>query len=322
MIQSNSKTISLIIPTYNEELNLKSLFSSLENLSSQLSELGIALQAIVIDNTSTDSTWELLKQYLKTEPKFEIVISQHPVNLGMQQSLLTGLKLATGNAIGVMQSDLQDPPEIILEMVKRWNKGEIFVATKIEKREGSAIPRIGAWFFYRILASISDGPILPDSSDFYLFDSKFQKTLINKSGSTPFLRASLASISPPSSVISYTRLDRENGNTNFNLKRRVNFAFDAMLRDLSGLVKKAVVLASIIGISALLVLLTLGLSFTFGYQPEVSGWFSTMSVLLIILSTTMFIGAIALELLSRIHRDIPRYNPSIESETFTWEPKG
>ena len=100
----------------------------------------------------------------------------------------------------------------------------------------------------------------------------------------------------------------------------MNFALDAMLRDLSGLVKKSVLIASVIGFFALFVLLALGISFVLGYQPEVSGWFSTMSVLLIILSTTMFIGAITLELLSRIHRDIPRKNPSLESQVFTWNP--
>lgn len=315
-----SQKISIIVPTYNEEQNVNSLFESLDKLCKQLENIDIKLQAVVVDNTSTDSTWDMLVEFLENKPTFELVISQHPINLGMQQSLLTGLRLADGDAIGVMQSDLQDPPEIVFEMAKRWKNGEDFIATRIEKRQGTIIPRIGAWFFYRVLASVSDEPILTDSSDFYLFDSRFQKTLINKSGTTPFLRASLAATSKPNSIISYKRLDREGGETNFNIKRRVNFALDAMLRDLSGLVKKSVLIASVIGFFALFVLLALGISFVLGYQPEVSGWFSTMSVLLIILSTTMFIGAITLELLSRIHRDIPRKNPSLESQVFTWNP--
>lgn len=309
-----SPVLSLIVPAYNEEANLPKLFLALDEMCLQLDALNVKFQVIIIDNTSIDSTWEILKDWARNTSDFEIVIAQHPVNLGMQQSLLTGLRLSTGDAVAVMQSDLQDPPELVIQMVNEWKNGAAFVATKIERREGTVVPRIGAWFFYRVLAAVSDERVLPDSSDFYLFDAKLRPSLIRKSGSTPFLRASLSALAQPDCVIGYERLDREGGHTNFSLKRRVNFALDAILRDMGGLVKKVILFAILTGFIAGVGLLTLALAYLVGYRSPVAGWISTMGVLLVMLSATTFIGSVILELLSRIYRDLPRHDPSLDSE--------
>lgn len=312
------RTLSLVVPTFNEEENLPRLFESIEGLSGILHGLDVALEVVIIDNFSVDETWSELQKWGALATGLKAVIAQHPVNLGVQQSLLTGVRLSAGDAIAVMQSDLQDPPEVIVEMVREWNAGAKFVATQIESRQGSVIPRIGAWFFYRALALVSDNKIIPDSSDFYLIDAKFRKSIIKESGSTPFLRATLASLVNPDAVISYKRHDREGGATNFNLRRRVNFAFDALLRDLGGLVKRGIILAAVIGGGAFLGLATLTAFFLFGYRSPVAGWLSTTGIALVLLSTTMLIGALSLELLYRIYRDIPRHDSSRDSEIFRY----
>lgn len=312
--QIHPKIVSLVIPTYNEEENLPRLFEAINRVYEDLAGMGLGLEVIVVDNTSIDETWSMLKRWGKTELPFQTVLAQHPVNLGVQQSLLTGLRLSSGNAIAVMQSDLQDPPELIAPMAQAWLEGATYVATKIKKRDGTFVPRIGAWMFYRVLALASDERVIPDSSDFYLFDAKLQQAVISNSGSTPFLRASLSALAVPDVVLGYQRLDREGGKTNFNLKRRVNFALDAILRDLGGLVKKTVAMALITGTIAGLGLATLAIIYLFGYRSPVGGWISTMGVLLLLLSTSMFIGSVTLELLSRIYRDLPRHDASLDSE--------
>lgn len=313
------RTLSLVVPTFNEEANLPRLFEAIDKLGTTLLEMNVSLEVVIVDNFSADATWRELQIWGARTAGICVVLAQHPVNLGMQQSLLTGVRLSTGDAIAVMQSDLQDPPDVIVEMVREWNDGALFVATQIESRRGSVIPRVGAWFFYRALSLVSDSKIIPDSSDFYLIDSKFRKSILKESGSTPFLRATLSSLLSPDAVISYKRLDREGGTTNFNLRRRVNFALDALLRDLGGLVKRVILAAAVIGGGAFLGLATLTVFFLFGYRSPVAGWLSTTGIALVLLSTTMTIGALSLELLYRIYRDIPRHDMSRDSEIVRFE---
>ena len=307
--------ISLIIPTYNEAENLPSLFEAIQDIAVELEQNGNYLQVVIVDNTSKDDTWKLLKEWAAVSNDVcKIRLYQHPVNLGMQQSLLTGLKLTDGEAIAVMQSDLQDPPEVVKQMVIEWSNGSDFVATQIKKRKGALLPRIGAWGFYRLLSFFSDNPILADSSDFYLFDSKYRESAIRHSGTTPFLRATLTSLALPDVVIPYMREDRKDGVTNFNIKRRINFAIDALLRDLGGLVKRVTIGALAIGGVTVAGLLGLALAYLFGYRSPVGGWLTSTALLLIVLSSTMFIGALSLELLHRIYRDLPRRDYSVDGE--------
>ncbi|WP_439565927.1 glycosyltransferase [Microcella sp.] len=306
--------LSLVIPAYNEQEGLPRLFEALGRVSEDLSVLSVRLEVVVVDNDSDDDTWPLLNNWASGVADYEVVLIQHPVNLGMQQSLLTGIRLSTGEAVAVMQSDLQDPPELIPKMVEGWLSGASFVATRIERRNEAVVPRAGAWAFYRVLGFVADSKVLPDSSDFYLFDAKYRTAVVSNSGSTPFIRATLAGITPPNVVIPYERRGREDGTTNFNLARRVNFALDAFLRDLSGLVKKTVAMALLTGGISLLGLAVLATVFVFGYRSPVAGWISTMGILLLLLSTSMFIGAVTLELLSRIYRDISRVDRSSDSK--------
>lgn len=306
MKSNTGMKLSLVIPIYNEEASLSSLFQELSGMHDALQLLGVRLEAIAVDNSSLDASWNILQEWVETEQGFEKVAVQHPINLGMQQSLLTGLRMSSGDAIAVMQSDLQDPPELIVSMVKEWLDGASFVATRIEKRRGALVGRVGAWMFYRLMAVVSDDRVITDSSDFYLFDARLKNAVIKDSGTTPFLRSSLASVASPDVVLSYQRLDREGGTTNYNLGRRVNFALDALLRNVSGMVKKIVSLAIVVGTLSFLGLISLTIAFLFGYRSPVNGYVSTMGALLLLLSTTMFLGAVTLEILSRIYRDIPR----------------
>lgn len=308
------KTLSLVIPVFNESDNLQKLFNAIEKIRSEISAQSISLQVIIVDNSSTDPTWENLFVWAQQTKNVQIKLIRHPVNLGMQQSLLTGIKHSDGDCVAVMQSDLQDPPFVIVEMVNAWINGSTFVATRIDGRDGALLPRLGAWLFYRILSIVSDERIIRDSSDFYLFDSKMRKELISVSGTTPFIRAGLSAIREPDEIIKYKRKDRNEGSSNFNFSRRINFAMDALLRNLSGLVKKTIGFAGIMALISIFSLLWIAVSFLGGYRSPVSGWISTMVVLLIILSTTLSIGALALELLARIYRDMPRTDFSQDSE--------
>lgn len=309
------RSLTVIIPAYNEELALPALFGVCESLNREIHDRGANLEFVFVDNSSTDGTWDALVEWGRTHRQLDVVLVRHPVNLGMQQSLLTGLRIASGDAVSVLQSDLQDPPEVLIDMAKAWLDGARFVATRIRRRDGDWRSRVGAWLFYRLLSLVADGPILADSSDFYLFDARIKALLIQESGTTPFLRSSLMSIAEPDLIIRYDRCVRSEGESNFSLKRRINFALDALLRNVGGMVKKTILLSAIIGVLSVLGGVAIAASYVFaGYRSPVGGWITSTSLLLLTLSTTMLIGALSLELLSRIYRDLPRRDYSLSSE--------
>lgn len=304
-------TVSVVIPCYNEEENLSELFSELERLSATLAVDGMAVEAVIVDNHSEDTTWFLLNEWLTIPVGFRRVLIQHPENLGIQHSLLSGVKASTGDAITILQSDLQDPPELIAEMVKSWQSGHDFVATKIKKRDGALLPRIGAWGFYRVLSMVSDSSVLADTSDFYLFDKRLRKKLIEKSGSTPFLRSTLSSLADPDSIIVYRRRDRAEGESNFNLSRRIDFALDAILRDLGGLVKKMLIGSMTLFFAGGAILLSVFFLLIGDHTLNLT-WLLTAGVVLLAVSPQLAIASIFLELQTRIYKDLPRTVGSME----------
>jgi dolichol-phosphate mannosyltransferase len=313
---STFKTLSLIIPVFNERSNLGVLKNELLELTRSLHEIHVSLEVVMVDNHSSDGTWDILRSWGEdNDISFRATLIRHPENLGMQQSLITGLRHARGDALAVLQSDLQDPPKLLLQMVKAWNGGELkFIASQISKREGNVSSRFASWWFYRALSLSSSHRVLHDASDFYLFDKSLTAGVLAASGSTPFLRSNLQSLVRPDLVIRYVREDRVNGRSKFNFGQKVSFAFDAILPNISGLIRRAILLGTVTGVLAILAATYLSIAYLLGYRSPVEGWLSTIVVLLVILATTVIMGSLSLELLSRIYKDLPREDKSLKSE--------
>jgi hypothetical protein len=128
------------------------------------------------------------------------------------------------------------------------------------------------------------------------------------------LRTNLQSLSSPEVVIKYVRENRSKGESNFNVNQKVSFAFDAILPNISGLIRKAILSGTLIGFLTISVALGLSLAYILGYRSPVEGWVSTTGLLLLILATTLVMGSLILELLSRIYRELPREDKSKNSE--------
>jgi len=308
------KTVSVVIPVFNEEDGLNELFQRLSALVVDIARQKVNLELVFVDNASQDATWNILQDWAQKIEGVKVWVVRHPVNLGMQQSLVTGIRTCTGEAIVVLQSDLQDPPELIKDMTALWLGGQKFIATRITSRNEPLLARVGAWFFYRVLSLVSDEPVLWDSSDFYLFDRRLREGVLKHSGSTPFIRSSLSAIATPDTTLTYARGSRASGVTNFNLNRRIRFATDALLRNLGRVVKATLTGASVTGVASLTLLATLAVAYAFGYRSPVSGWISTVGLILTVLASSMFLGAVQVGILARIYRDLPRPDHSLNSE--------
>lgn len=306
--------ISLVVPVYNEADSLSKLFSAIDQIRESLLKLGFVLEVLLVDNHSSDNSWEQISLWAN-EPGsdcFKVAI-RHPENLGMQNSLITGIRHSRGDAIIVMQSDLQDPPHLVVEMVKLWSEGAKIVFSKIEKRNGDLVSRLGSWLFYRLLTVASSHPVQKDSSDFYLFDSSCRDAVLKESGTTPFVRHTLSSLDARKSLIPYERLDRAVGRSNFNLRSRLSFGASALIRDIDGLAVKIAVFSSVLGSAAFGSLIILAISFIFGYRSPVSGWVSSTALQFLTLASVLFLGSALLFITSKIYKELPRSDKSINS---------
>src|SRR5205823_5969406 len=140
-------TYSIVIPIHDEEESFPALVSELRALMDRLDG---AAEAVLVDDGSRDGSYELMTEANRRDPRFKMV--QLSRNFGQQVAITAGLDLASGDAVIVMDADLQDPPEVILDMIARWREGYEVVYAVRERREGeSSFKRATATVFYRLL---------------------------------------------------------------------------------------------------------------------------------------------------------------------------
>lgn len=307
--------VSLVIPTYNEAATLPCLRTEVGQLAAELADRGVKLEVVLVDNLSSDGTWECIRTWVDDSHKLSVVGIRHPHNLGMQQSLLTGVRATSGQAIAVLQADLQDPPLMVLKMIDAWMQGSLVVVTQMEARNESPLQRLASWFFYWLLRVVAGSHVRRNSTDFYLFDRTLLSELTFRTGSTPFLRSTLASLSESQTTLVYTRSRRVHG-TAMNFRGKMKFAIDALLTNLSGIVAKMALASVIIGCLAALALFALIVAFVSGYRSPVGGWITSTVLFMLIICLGLFLAATQLEYLNRIYRDLPRPDWLSRSELY------
>ena len=166
----NKSLISVAIPAFNEESNLDELFLRLQKVFAS-SEDKYNFEIVVCENGSKDGSYQKLKQWQIKEPRLRIVRLSR--NFHMEGGMMAALSQVTGDACVIMSADLQDPPEMILDMIELWSSGVDHVYTVISYRHGeSKFRRAAAEVFYWLIDKISDTPVPRNSSDFRIVDKQ------------------------------------------------------------------------------------------------------------------------------------------------------
>jgi dolichol-phosphate mannosyltransferase len=163
------RKLSIVIPLYNEEENIGPFLDELRNVESRLT--GYQLEVLFVNDGSVDASGERVKEMQKTDPRIRYI--EFSRNFGKEAATSAGLHHATGDAVLLIDADLQHPIELIPEFVKKWEE-ETDVVIGVRKRSKSEgiIRRIGSAFFYRIVNLISETKIVPQSTDFRLLDRR------------------------------------------------------------------------------------------------------------------------------------------------------
>lgn len=213
--------LSIVIPIYNEEGSIEPL---LKRLLPVLKPYQFEL--IFVDDGSTDGTFEQMKKHLRNH---QIKLVRFQRNFGHQAALMCGYNLAEGEAVITMDADLQDPPEIIPDLVKKWQKGNQIVYAKRKDREGDGyMKRKTASLFYSFINFLSDTPIPKEVGDFRLVDKQVVEFLKTTTETSRFLRGIVAWGGYTSDYVYFIRDKRNTGQTHYPFSKMMNFALEGI----------------------------------------------------------------------------------------------
>jgi polyisoprenyl-phosphate glycosyltransferase len=216
---------SVVIPLYNEEESLPALISRLREV---MGELDGPAEVVMVDDGSRDSTYQLMTDANREDSRFKII--QLSRNFGHQLAITAGLDAAAGEAVIVMDADLQDPPHVILEMAAKWQEGYDVVNAVRESRQGERLFKTAtAAIFYSLLHRFADVEHTVDVGDFRLVDRKALDAFLQMRETNRYVRGMFSWIGFRQVSVPYTRASRHAGTTKYTLRKMVRFASDAVI---------------------------------------------------------------------------------------------
>ncbi|WP_273771800.1 glycosyltransferase family 2 protein [Brucella intermedia] len=217
-------TLSIVIPMMNEEDGIPVLFDRLLPI---LKKTERSFEIVCVNDGSRDGTLALLQEYQRRHPF--IVIVDLSRNFGKEAALSAGLTQAQGQAVIPLDADLQDPPELIPEMLSVWDKGaEVVLAVRAKRETDTALKRVTANAFYRLINAISEISIPPNAGDFRLMDRIVIDALKELPERTRFNKGIFAWLGFKTETLEYERPQREVGTTKWNYRKLWNFAIDGI----------------------------------------------------------------------------------------------
>jgi len=224
-VSSNQRLISLVIPVFNEEDSLPALVSRLTAVIAVNSDY--IFECIFVDDGSADSSIEVLRGLIGQLSNFRVIALTR--NFGHQMALLAGMSAAKGEAVIFLDADLQDPPELIKEMLSAYREGFDIVSSQRISREGSGFKRSCYYLYYRIQRYFSDIKMLEDSGDFGLFSRRVVEVIKALPERHVYLRGLRSWTGYSQTVIQYHRPERAAGDSGYSLKKLVMLALDGIL---------------------------------------------------------------------------------------------
>jgi len=296
------QTLCVIAPFYNEERSLDAFYAELRVALAGLD--GLEVRLIFVDDGSTDGTLAKLRNIVSLDPRVEVLSLSR--NFGHQAALSAGLDAASGDAIVMLDSDLQHPPSLIPAMVACWRQGnDIVSAIRVSTGGAGWLKRASARAFYWLINRLSDTAIVPGAADFVLLSAVAHHALLAMPERHRFLRGMVSWIGFRRSFVEYHASPRSAGDTKYTWPRMFRFALDAVFSFSTVPIRLASRIGALIACAGVLYFAFVLWRYFFN-GDFVQGWASLISVLLIVGGTQLvFIGLIG-EYLARTYEEAKR----------------
>jgi len=302
------KKISLVIPMYYEEEVAKTCYERVKKVLDNLKDK-YESEIIFINDGSKDKTLPILEEIAKKDKNVKVISFSR--NFGHQAAVTAGLKFVTGDAIVIMDADLQDPPELIPDMLKYWEDGNEVIYGKRKSREGeSQFKLLTAKAFYSMLNSLSDVEIPKNTGDFRLVDRKVVDVVNSLPEHNKFLRGLFSWVGFKQYAYEYERKERVAGKTKYPLKKMLKLASDGII-GFSMKPIKAIGILGCISILVSIIIMIVGIvSFASGKHFLTNGWASIMFTMTFLAGIILLSLAIMGEYIARIYdeaKERPQY---------------
>jgi len=216
--------LSIVLPVFNEQDNISPVY---EKILAQLEDQDVETEIIFVNDGSKDQSYLMLRELAFKDKHVKYINLTR--NFGHQVALTAGLDFATGDAVITMDCDLQDPPELIPEMIKKWQEGYKIIYTRRKIRKDKFFKRITAEIYYSLLYRFSDNKIPGHIGDFRLLDKKVHEVLKNMREKSRYLRGMVPWLGYEYAIIDYERPLRTHGKTGFSLLKMIRLGMNGIL---------------------------------------------------------------------------------------------
>ncbi|MEA2471096.1 MAG: polyisoprenyl-phosphate glycosyltransferase, partial [Thermoleophilaceae bacterium] len=296
MDERRLELLSVVVPVRDEEGTVGELFRRIDAALG-----GVPFELVLVDDASTDRTPELLDSLADSDPRVRVLHLAR--NFGHQAALTAGLEHARGNAVAMLDGDLQDPPELLPAMLAHWTTGSDVVSAVRTDRAGESRMKLAtAHWFYRFFAKLSDLDLTQDAGDFRLLDRRALDALLSLRERNRFLRGMSAWIGYTQTSVPYQREPRHAGQTKFTLRKMLRFSLDAITSFSWRPLQLATVLGFLLsGVALLTIPLVIGLRLA---GETIPGFATVLCVVLLLGGIQLLTIGIIGEYVGRIYDEV------------------
>ncbi len=294
--------ISIVVPCLNEQEVLRETNRRLIEVLEQLPQ---KFEILYVDDGSTDSTPDILREFQALDERIRVV--RFSRNFGHQLAITAGLEHAAGDAVAIMDADLQDPPEVLADFVAKWMDGfDVVYGVRAEREGETAFKRWTAKLFYRVIGSLSDTEIPVDTGDFRLMSKQVVDALLTMPERDRFVRGMVSWLGFSNTAVSYRREARVAGVTKYSLFKMMRFATDGVVSFSTLPLRLATWVGfAASGIAILGILITV-IERLLGVEGLVKGWASLLVAILFLGGVQLICMGIIGEYVGRIYGESKR----------------
>ena len=291
--------ISVVVPMYNEE---EVMAESYKRLAAVMDTCEYEYELVFINDGSKDKTMEIMGEVAKKDNRVKLINFSR--NFGHQIAISAGIDYAKGDAVIIIDADLQDPPEVMLEMIKKWEEGYDVVYGKRLKRKGeTAFKKLTAKMFYRTLNSLTSVDMPVDTGDFRLISRRVCETLKKIGERNRFMRGIVSWIGYKQTEVTYVREERFAGETKYPLKKMLKLASDGIVSFSYKPLKISIVAGTIVAVSSFIYLIVVIIQRIFFESTIQIGWASMIAITLFLNGFILLMLGIIGQYIGRIYEE-------------------